>query len=398
MGMMGYRRRTSFLAGLTVAQISEFSLIVAALGLSLGHISNETMGLITLVGVVTIFVSTYMILYSGRLYQFLAEPLRVFERDDPFREAAIDSVIDARPVEVILVGLGNYGSGLAEYLLRRDKEILGADFDPGALEQWRQRGLPVVYGDITDPEMLEHLPLSKAMWVISTVRSKDMNMALFTNLKKHGFTGKVALTATTDTEADEFARAGAHLTFRPFKDATEQAADAIDSALDFLPERVDWPVAFSEVRIRSDASAAGQAIRDIPLSSTGITIIAVSRGGRVFYEPDPDFRVFPADRLLLMGPASELKEAESTLNQMEAPKNAEDTDRFEIAEIEVAGDSALAGKSLAEIRFRQRHGATLVGIRRGEEQITKINSDEQIAGRDYLIVIGKRDVVNSLKE
>lgn len=58
MGIMGYRRRTAFLAGLTVAQISEFSLIVAALGLNLGHISMETMGLITLVGVVTIFVST----------------------------------------------------------------------------------------------------------------------------------------------------------------------------------------------------------------------------------------------------------------------------------------------------------------------------------------------------
>jgi len=62
MGLMGYRRRTSFLAGLTVAQISEFSLIVAALGLSIGHITTETVGLITLVGVVTIFISTYMIL------------------------------------------------------------------------------------------------------------------------------------------------------------------------------------------------------------------------------------------------------------------------------------------------------------------------------------------------
>ena len=64
MGFMGYRRRTGFLAGLTVAQISEFSLIVAALGVTLGHITPQTMGLITLVGVVTIFASTYMILYS----------------------------------------------------------------------------------------------------------------------------------------------------------------------------------------------------------------------------------------------------------------------------------------------------------------------------------------------
>lgn len=80
MGLMGYRCRTGFMAVLTVAQISEFSLIVAALGMGLGHISKETMGLITLVGVVTIFFSTYMILYSHTLYRLLAKPLKIFER------------------------------------------------------------------------------------------------------------------------------------------------------------------------------------------------------------------------------------------------------------------------------------------------------------------------------
>jgi predicted Kef-type K+ transport protein len=64
MGMLGYRKRTGFLAGLMVAQISEFSLILAAPGVSLGHIDRETMGLITLVGLITISVSTYMIIFS----------------------------------------------------------------------------------------------------------------------------------------------------------------------------------------------------------------------------------------------------------------------------------------------------------------------------------------------
>lgn len=62
MGIMGYRKRVSFLAGLTVAQISEFSLILAAIGLENGHIDEETLGLITLVGLITIALSTYMIL------------------------------------------------------------------------------------------------------------------------------------------------------------------------------------------------------------------------------------------------------------------------------------------------------------------------------------------------
>jgi len=398
MGLMGYRRRTGFLAGLTVAQISEFSLIVAALGLSLGHITEQTMGLITLVGVVTIFLSTYMILYSYPLYRFLSGPLKLFERRNPYREAAIDTLKKTQPIDVILVGLGNYGTGLGEYLLRREKAILGVDFDPGALDRWRKKGVPVIYGDMADPEMHEHLPLRTAGWVISTVRSKEMNLALIHNLKKEEYAGKVAVTAATDPEAVEYEQAGARLVFRPFKDATEQAADALTYAMDFLPETVDWPISFREVRIRSDASAAGKIIKEIPLSTAGVSVLAVSRGGRVYYEPGPDFRVFPGDRLLLMGPPTGLKDAENVLSQPEMKKTASDINRFEIAEIMVAEDSPISGKSLKELQFRQTYGANLVGIRRGKEQITAIDPAEKLQADDCLIVIGKADVVRNLKD
>jgi Kef-type K+ transport system membrane component KefB/Trk K+ transport system NAD-binding subunit len=399
MGYMGYRRRTGFLAGLMVAQISEFSLIVVALGLTLGHISNEAVGLVTLVGVITIFLSTYMILYSSQLYQFLSKPLMIFERRNPYREAAIDTPKEAESVDVILVGLGNYGSGLADYLLRRDKTILGVDFDPVVLDRWRGRGVPVHYADMTDPEMHEHLPLNRARWVISTVRSKEINLTLAANLKKSGYSGKLALTATNDQEASEFENAGAHLVFRPFTDATEQAADALTYAMDFLPENIKWPLSFLEVRIRSDASAAGQTIRDLPLGSMmGVSIMAVSRGGQVYYDPTPDFQIFPGDRLLIIGPSSGLKDTERILNQIEATKETTGLDRFEIAEIMVAGDSKIAGQTLADLRFRQQYGVTLVGILRGEEQITTITPADRILAGDSLIVMGSARIIKTLKD
>jgi len=398
MGFMGYRRRTGFLAGLTVAQISEFSLILAALGMSIGHITNETVGLITLVGVVTIFTSTYMILYSGWLYRLLSVPLKVFERSIPYREDAMDSLEETAPVDVILVGLGNYGSGLAEYLLKRDKAILGIDFDPGVLGRWRERGIPVLYGDMADPEMHEQLPLNKARWVISTVRSKEMNLALVHHLKKK-FDGKVALTAPNEEEAVEFENAGAHLVFRPFNDAAEQAADSLTYAMDLVPENIDWPISFREVRIRSDSSTSGQRIMDIPLRAiTGVSILAVSRGGRVYFDPKPNCRIFPGDRLLIMGPPGALKDAERVINQIETRRNAEDADRFEIAEIRIADDSKLSGHSLEALRFRQKYGVTLIGIRRGKDQVTTINPTERLLAGDCLIVIGTAGAVRNLKK
>ena len=68
MGAMGYRKRTGFLAGLTVAQISEFSLIFMAMGVTIGHVADEALGLVTLVGLVTIAASTYMITFSHQIY------------------------------------------------------------------------------------------------------------------------------------------------------------------------------------------------------------------------------------------------------------------------------------------------------------------------------------------
>lgn len=398
MGLMGYRRRTGFLAGLTVAQISEFSLIVAALGLSIGHITTEIVGLITLVGVLTIFISTYMILYSDRLYRILSTPLKLFERRYPYREAAIDTLKPTESIDVILVGLGNYGSRLTEYLLQRNKAILGVDFDPRALGRWRKQGLPVLYGDIADPDMHEHLPLNQAQWVISSVRSEGVNLALVHNLRTKGYSGKVGLTATDEEEARKLEKAGAHLVFCPFKDAAEQAADTLAYATEFLPKNIDWPISFLEVRIRSGSAVAGQRLSDLPLSAAGISILGISRGGRVYWEPEPNFRIFPADILLLMGPPHGLRDADSMLNQMDMEKSVGDTDRFEIAEISLSEDSKLSGRSLADLRFRQMYGATVVGIRRGNDQITTINPEEHLTAGDFLIVIGKGSAIRDLKD
>ncbi|MCK7512328.1 MAG: TrkA C-terminal domain-containing protein [Desulfobacterales bacterium] len=78
-------------------------------------------------------------------------------------------------------------------------------------------------------------------------------------------------------------------------------------------------------------------------------------------------------------------------------KDREDKDRFDIAEIRVAGHSDLSGKTLKETNFRQKYGVNLIGIRRGEEQITIIHPAQRLMSDDFLIVIGKSDVVQNLK-
>jgi len=169
MGAMGYRKRTSFLAGLTVAQISEFSLIFAGLGLAVGHITDDIVGLITLVGLITIGLSTYLILYSHQIYEVISPALRIFQRKNPYRDDN-QQEYKTQEFDVIIIGLGRFGTRLS-HMLDEHPEInyLGIDFDPQVVRSWQKKGKNIIYGDMEDPELLEHVNFHTSKFVISTV-------------------------------------------------------------------------------------------------------------------------------------------------------------------------------------------------------------------------------------
>jgi Kef-type K+ transport system membrane component KefB len=225
MGVLGYRSRTSFLAGLTVAQISEFSLVLGALGVSIGHLSPSGLGLITMVGLITIAASTYMILYSHPLYERLSRWLVVFERPVAFAEQAGPTSVES--AGIVLVGIGRHGRHLADELRARGWSVLGVDFDPEEVQKWRQRGHPACLGDATDPELPLSLPLAGAEWVVSTLPELDANLGLLRALRDHGFHGRVALGARNARGATRLAAAGADAVLYPFEDAARRGAEVL---------------------------------------------------------------------------------------------------------------------------------------------------------------------------
>lgn len=217
MGRMGYRKRTSFLAGLTVAQISEFSLIFAGLGLAVGHITDEIVGLITLVGLITIGLSTYLILYSHQIYTFLQPVLSVFERSNPFREGAYIEQ-KGKKYDIIIFGLGRFGSRIANTLgQHEDLGFLGVDFDPEVVKEWKALGRDVHYGDLEDPDLLEHLPYKNAACIVSTVSEIEHSKFLVKTLKRLNYKGRVILTALDDKDFIALQKCGAHTVLKPYE-------------------------------------------------------------------------------------------------------------------------------------------------------------------------------------
>ncbi len=232
MGVMRYPKRVSFLSGLAVAQISEFSLILITLGRELGHVDNDIVGLVTLVGMITIAMSTYMILYSHQLFERLSPLLTIFER----RDLLTVPPEEIERTDVIVYGYGRFGRRLVEHLAANGHHVLVVDWDPHTRVETDDPALAdrisTRFGDADDPEFPGSLPIDRARWIISTIPRVDTNKVLANALRRWGATAKLAVTAHTATDVERLApeqEAGSiDVVLQPF----DAAADA--ALVDFM--------------------------------------------------------------------------------------------------------------------------------------------------------------------
>ncbi len=253
MGAMGYRKRTGFLAGLTVAQISEFSLIFVAMGVSLGHVEADALGLVTMVGLVTIAASTYMITYSHQLYAVCEPLLGLFERRGTPREPSEAGAHRTEGYQVIVFGLGRFGTAIGMRLQKRGIRVLGVDFNPQAIRRWRELGLETEFGDASDPEFVAELPLTGSEWIVATVpihvtglSHEDTRTTLIQLTRSSGFRGRIAVASHHTRDTEELFASGADIVLEPFQDAADRAVDILCGGRE--EERTDIPAIETEER------------------------------------------------------------------------------------------------------------------------------------------------------
>jgi Kef-type K+ transport system membrane component KefB len=177
---LGYGERPAFLTSVTVAQISEFSFIFAGVGLAAGLIGPEILSLITVVGLLTIGISSYMILYNHELYAWtrrvgLLRPFRAKTEDGAVvGEAAEDG--DGHPSDhVIVVGMNHLGRRIVSGLKARGERVLAIDTDPRKLEGL---GCPTLLGNAEHPAVLEEAGLTEAKLLVSALQIEGTNYLL----------------------------------------------------------------------------------------------------------------------------------------------------------------------------------------------------------------------------
>ena len=210
MGLLGYTKKTNFLAGLSVAQISEFSLILIALGVKVGHISPEILSLMTLIGLITIGGCTYMTMYSEKLYYKLSKHLRLFEKKKP-----TENKLKGREIDAILFGYNRIGFSILSSLKRIKKNYLVVDYNPDVVSDLKKLRIPSLYGDADDEELLGELPLDKIEIAVSTIPDFETNKLLTKNLRDVNKKVIIIVRAHSISDALELYKKGASYVLTP---------------------------------------------------------------------------------------------------------------------------------------------------------------------------------------
>jgi len=229
LGGLGYKKRTSFLTGISLSQVSEFSLIMVFMGDKLGHINKETVSIITLVGMIGFVSSTYLILSGKKLYVKIGHWFSFLEKKHTKTEQVLMTKdgFDELKDHIVIIGGDQMGQTILDVLEEKSAEVVLIDFDPTVVKKLEHRNVHQLFGDISDLDIQERAKLDKAKLVISTIPDVDDNLILLKELHRENRKAKIIVMALDSHDAKLLYNAGADYVVLPHLAGGRQMAKII---------------------------------------------------------------------------------------------------------------------------------------------------------------------------
>jgi len=227
------RARTSVLASLSLANYSEFGLLVGAIGVKNGWIGPEWLITIAIALSISFIAASPLNTAAHDLYERWSKRLKPFESKT--RHPA-DQPLDTGDAEIAVFGIGRIGSAAYDDMRQRyGEKVIGIDFDAEIVERNRRSGRNVVCGDATDIDFWERVTADKRekiRIVVLAMPEHKANMTALNELTQRQFKGKIAATAMFDDEVQELKQAGAHAAYNIYAEAGFGFAEHISRAIE----------------------------------------------------------------------------------------------------------------------------------------------------------------------
>jgi predicted Kef-type K+ transport protein len=221
------RARTAFLTSLSLANYSEFGLIVAAIAAANGWLSSEWLAIIAIALAISFILAAPLNIASNRLYARYRETLLRFEGGSRIAE---EEDIEPCDTSVLILGMGRVGGGAYQSLhTRLGNVVLGIDQDAQTAQAHAAAGRRVIAGSATDPEFWERMNLdnNRLKLILLAMPTHHENLAAVRQIRKLDYQGRIAAIAKYDDEVERLKQAGVDYAVNLYAEAGSGFADDV---------------------------------------------------------------------------------------------------------------------------------------------------------------------------
>jgi Kef-type K+ transport system membrane component KefB len=216
---MGYGGRTSSSIGLGMGQASEFSFIIASIGLlSFGHLSHEAYSLIISLIVVSMIITPYFVKFRKGIYYLFSDwhvPGRKRLETPKHVQKMQHRPETGLEKHVIVIGADMMGKRIIKYLKDSKVKFIVAEHNPDIIKELTKDGVYALYGDAGNEDLLKELGLYKAKMAILTIPDSNLSGFVISKARKHNPDIKLFAKAHTEAEAQDLYLDGADFVVVP---------------------------------------------------------------------------------------------------------------------------------------------------------------------------------------
>jgi len=210
--LFGYTKKTSFLAGFFQGQTSEFSLILMAQGLVLGHVTKSSFSMIVLITLITMSATPFFIANEHFFFSKFSKVLNILRRL-PVKEKV--EYITKNKKKIVLFGCHRMGRVFLKAFSKVKESVIVVDINPEITKKLTKQNISNIYGDIADPDVINKINFKDIKLAISTVPEKSDNLFIIKKVKEANPDTLIFVTSDHISEALELYKKGADYVILP---------------------------------------------------------------------------------------------------------------------------------------------------------------------------------------
>ena len=426
--LFGYPLRTAIIAGLGLAQIGEFSFVLASEGQSLGLVSRRVYLLILGTTAVTLVVTPFLLRLVPLALNW-AEGFPLLKKYLEPMEAPLEISANSQQLQdhIVICGYGRGGKSLVKLMLEHKYPVVVIDQSEQAIAQLREAKIPYVYGNAASLHVLEKAGAERAKSMVITLSdAMSTRLCLKRSLELNPDLD-IVVRANKDRDIELLYQLGAREVVQPEFEASLELATHLMSGIGLS----NWVIQREMEQIRSShyldlrpEQLPSQIARDLrtatelmnskwyplpeksPLTGmtleqanirrlTGVSLVAIRRAeGEEINYPDPGTMLREGDRVLAVGEPDEL----AAFNELAKGEVVIPEASCPCQWVLVPDNSPAHGKILSELHWQRQYGVQVQSIRRDGKFISFPDGQTEIRIGDHLLLCGGSYPLHQLQQ